>query len=78
MNNQILMGIVSCRANRLKESQARIDIETMQIAKYVDGLAIDVFHDQVSAAVGQGTAIEKMCNIGVIELRQNLALQFET
>jgi hypothetical protein len=78
MNNQILMGIVNCSANRLKEFQARIDIKTMQIAKYVNGLAIDVFHDQVSAAIGQGTAIEKMCNIGVIELRQDLALQLET
>jgi hypothetical protein len=77
MNYQVLVGIVNCRANRLKEFQPRVDIETMQITKYVDGLAVDVFHDEVSAAVGQCAAIEKMRNIGVIELRQDLAFQLE-
>jgi hypothetical protein len=50
----------------------------MQIAKHVDGFSIDVFHDEICAAVGQSAAIEEMCNIGVIELRQDLAFQLET
>jgi hypothetical protein len=77
MNNEVLMGIVNRGANRLKELETRIDIETIRIAKEIDGHAIDVFHDKVSAAVGQGATIEQMRDIRVIELRQDLAFQLE-
>jgi hypothetical protein len=77
MNNQVLMRIVNCRANCLKEFQARIEIKSMRIAKFIDRHAVDVFHDEIRTAVGQGAPVQEMRNIRMIELRQNLTFQLE-
>ncbi len=77
MHDEILVGIMNRRANRLKQLQPRIDIEPVRIAKDIDGHAVDIFHDDIGAAVGQGAAVQEMRNIRMIELGQYLALQLE-
>ena len=77
MDDQVLVGIVNRRTNRLKQPQARIDIKAIGIAKDINGRSIDVFHDDICTAVGQRASVEEMSNIRVVELRQYLALQLE-
>jgi len=39
-----------------------------------DGNAVGVFHDEERCTIGRGPAIEQTCDVGMTEVRQNLAL----
>jgi hypothetical protein len=47
------------------------------IAKAVDRLAPDVFHDEVGHSVGRGAGIEQARDVWVVEGRENAALGLE-
>src|ERR1700689_4722785 len=77
MDDQVLVGIVNRCTNALKQLQARIDIKGNRITKDVNGHSINVFHNDICAAVGQLASVQEMSDIRVIELRQYLPLQLE-
>ena len=58
MNNEILMGVVNCAAYHLEKLEPRGDIQAVRIAEGIDGNAVNVFHDKVGAAIGEGATVQ--------------------
>jgi hypothetical protein len=77
MHDEILVGVMHRRAYGLKQMQACRYIELVQVAEGVDGDAVDVFHDRVHRSVGQGAAVQEMCDVRMIELGKDLPLDPE-
>ena len=51
MHDEVLMGVMHCSADCLKQLQTRSDIQTVRVAVDVDGDAVDVLHDDVRATI---------------------------
>ena len=77
MHNEVLMGVMHCGTDGLKKLEAGYDIQSVRVAEGVDGDAVDVFHDDVGRAVRQGAAVHEMRDVRMIELGQDLALNFD-
>jgi hypothetical protein len=77
MDDQVLMGVVDGVADFAKEAEAIFDAEAVMIAVFVDGHALDEFHDEVGRAVVGGSAVEESRDVGVLELGEGLAFGAE-
>ena len=78
MNDEILVRVMHCGTNRLKQLETSRDIQTIRVAIGVNGDAIDVLHDYVGGSVRQGAAVQEMRDVGMIQLRKDLTLDFQT
>jgi hypothetical protein len=77
MNDEILVRVMHCGANRLKQPQPSRYIEAIRVAEGVDGDAIDVLHDNVSCSIRERPAIQQVRDVWMIQLRENLALDLK-
>src|SRR5579863_1765788 len=78
MHDEVLMGVMHRGTNDLKQLEPGRQVETVRITEGVDGEAIDVLHDNVDGSVRQGAAVQEMRDIRMIELGQDLTLDFES
>ncbi len=77
MHDQVLMGVMHRGANDGEQLEPRRYVEPMGIAEGVDRNPIDVLHDQIGGAIRQGSAVQEVRDIGMIELGEDLPLYFE-
>jgi hypothetical protein len=77
MHDEVLVRVMHCGTNDLKQLQPGHDVETIRVAEGVDGDTIDVFHDNVGRSIRQGAAVHEVRDVWMIQLRQDLALNFE-
>ena len=47
MNDLVIVGALHTCADLLKHPKARLGIQLMFIAVHIDGMSLDVFHDEV-------------------------------
>ena len=78
MHDEVLMGVMHRGTNDLKELEPGRKVETIRVTEGVNGQAIDVLHDDVDGSVREGSAVQEMRDIRMVELRQDLALDFES
>ena len=77
MHDQVLMSVMHRGANDGEQLEPRRYVEPMGIAEGVDRHAVDVLHDQIGGAIRQGSAVQQMRDVGVVELREDLPLDLE-
>jgi len=77
VNYQALVRRMHGGTNRLKQAQARRNVEHLAVAVLVDRNSVDVFHDDVGAAIGECAAVDQVRDIRMIQLGEDLALDLE-
>ena len=65
------------QAHLAKEAQAVFEAESSISAVTIDRLAFDVLHHEVRRAVRARAAIDEPCDVGMFEVREDLALRAE-
>ena len=75
MNNQLTVSLADCIANGKEE--CHYFAHSAALGPFVNGHAFHQFHHQIRARCSGGfigvTHVQKSCNVGVSEGRQNLA-----
>jgi hypothetical protein len=74
VNDQVPVGVLDRRAQLSEELQALRDRMALAIAVPIDGLPLDVLHDEVGTSVLSCATIEKAGDVRVIEAREDLSL----
>ena len=77
MHDEILMRVMHCGTNRLKKLEPGYDVQAVRVAVGIDGDAVDILHDDVGGPVREGATVHEMRDVRVIELRQDLPLDFD-
>ena len=77
MDDQPLVGELDGGTDLHEEAEAFGDRQVRLATVVVDGLALDVLHDEVGHAAGHGAAVDQPRDVGVIELREDLPLALE-
>ena len=77
VDDQVLMGVFDRRTDIDEEADSVADGESAVIAILIEGDAIDVFGDEVRLPGRGDAAIEEPDDVGVLHLRQELALDEE-
>lgn len=78
MHDQFAVGMGNSLAHLEKEFTALPDIQCSGFAIDIERLARNILHHEKRPAIGRRAAIQQPGNIGVIEVRENLALVTET
>src|ERR1700684_2572506 len=74
MDDQLLVRVVHCLAQRQKESEFVFNRKRVLVAETIDGDTVDQFHDEIGHSVAARTAVEQPRDIRVFEPRENLTL----
>src|SRR4051812_29148014 len=72
MNDEILVRVLNRRAHRAEQFKSSGGGESLSVAKFIDGLAFDVFHYEVREATLCRAAIEQTSDVWMIEAGQYL------
>ena len=78
MHDEILMRIVNSRTDSSKQHQTLFQCEFVDIAIDIDRQTVDVLHDDIGSAIRRCSAIEQLCDIRMIQRREDLSLDLET
>ena len=78
MNNAPVMRCVNCRAHLLKNVQPPPNVEMMEIAVLIDGLAVNVLHHIKGQAVGRRSHIEEARDIRMFQRGKDSAFLLES
>src|SRR6266849_1756173 len=78
MDHQVLVGVMDGRADSAEELQAFDGGKLAGIAVLEERLALDILHHEVGKTVFGGAAVEKPCDVGVVQGGQNLPLILES
>ena len=71
------MRVMHRGANDAEQLEPRRQVEPMGVAEGVDRHPIDVLHDQVGGSIRQGSAVQEVRDVGMIELGEDLPLYLE-
>jgi len=77
MHNQTLMSILDCCTDGPEQFDAVSNIQSMFVTVFVDGQAINVLHNQVGQTIRCAARIQKVADIGVIQVCKDLTLLLE-
>ena len=78
MDDEVLMREVHRLADLANEVEPIGDRQLRRVAMPVDRLPLDIFHDEVGQPVRRGSAVEQLCDVGVVDAGKDLALAPET
>ena len=77
MYDEVAMRVFDRGAHREQKPDAVRHWKLLCVAELVDGTSVHVLHHQVRVAVRADSAVQKPCDIRMIELGQDLALGAE-
>ncbi len=77
MDHQVAVGVAYGLAHRQEEAKPVVDFITRLVAVSVDGLPVDVFHDEIGASVVVASAVEEPRDARVVQRCQDAPFKAE-
>ena len=74
MNAQVLMRVLHSAADLQEQPQSRFDAQALAVAIPVQGLTMDVLHDEIGMTSVDFARIDQARDVRMIEAREDLAL----
>ena len=78
VDHQVAVRMAHCFQHLREQLHALAQVQLARVAPLVDGRAVDVFHDEVGIAFVAEAAVEQGGDVGMAQLRQQLAFAQET